>query len=50
MDKKQQIIEIWEETKKVVHPTYAEIAKEVGVNKSYVWRVIKDYLQEKDPV
>ena len=34
-------------TKKSVHPTYAEIAKETGVGKTYVWRVVKDYILEK---
>lgn len=43
-DKKTKIIKLWQETKTVVeHPTYEEIAAKVGVNKSYVWRVIKDY-------
>lgn len=45
-DKKKKIIELWEKTK-LVHPSAAEIASEVGVNRSYVWRVIQDYQNEK---
>jgi len=47
MDKKTRIIELWEQ-KKEVHFSYAEIAKTVVVNKSYVWRVIKDYKRNKE--
>jgi len=42
MDKKRKIIELWKKTKQV-HPSYAEIAKKMTVDRSYVWRVIKDY-------
>ena len=42
MNKKQQIIKIYEE-KKLVHPSLSEIAKKVGVFKSYVWKVINEY-------
>ena len=40
--KKQQIIEAYGQMK-LVHPSLDEIADKVGVYKSYVWRVLKDY-------
>lgn len=47
MNKKQEIIAEWKKTK-VVHPSYGEIAKRVGLTKQYVWRVIQDYLKKQE--
>ena len=38
--KASQIIKLWEITK-VVHPSYGEIARQVGTNKGYCWKVIE---------
>ena len=45
MDTKQQIIELWKKTREV-HPSASEIADKVGVNRSYVWRVVSDYQKD----
>jgi len=42
MTKKDKIIELYEQ-KILVHPSYSEIARKVGVFKSYVWKVLKEY-------
>jgi RNA polymerase subunit RPABC4/transcription elongation factor Spt4 len=44
---KQKIIDEWQK-KIVVHPSYGSIAKKVGVDKSYVFRIIKEYLKNKN--
>lgn len=46
MTKKDQIIKLYEK-KQLVHPSYGEIAKKVGVFKSYAWKVIQEYLKNK---
>lgn len=45
MNKKSQIIKEWAKTK-VVHPSYGEIAKIVGVSKAYVYEVIQKHLKK----
>jgi biotin operon repressor len=49
MTKKEQIIKLYQK-KKLVHPSLGEIAKEVGVFKSYVWKCIKQYKNEKNSI
>lgn len=44
--KKQRIIEEWQKTK-IVHPSYGEIAKKVGVVRSYAFEVIQQFLAVK---
>lgn len=42
--KKQRIIDEWHKTK-VVHPSYGEIAKKVGVGRAYAYEVVQKYLK-----
>lgn len=46
MDTKQIIIKEYGKLR-MVHPTYGEIAKKIGVSKTYVYQVIKDYRMVK---
>jgi hypothetical protein len=45
--KKEQIIDEWKKTI-VVHPSYRSIAKVVGVDPTYAFKVIKQHLQNKN--
>lgn len=39
---KAQIIKEWEKVEQK-HPSYGEVAKIVGCDKTYVWKIIKAY-------
>jgi len=47
MLRKEEVIKEYEKVKQV-HPSYGEIAKILGVSKSYVYQVIQTYLREKE--
>jgi phage regulator Rha-like protein len=44
---KQQIIDEWNKTIEI-HPSYRSIAKKVGVDHSYVFRIINQHKQNKN--
>lgn len=46
MDTKEKIIKEYEKVELVeVRPSYAVIARKLGVSKSYVFQVVKEYLE-----
>lgn len=45
MKKKDRILRLWKQTI-VVHPSYGSIAKKIGCNKSYVFKVVKKYKEK----
>lgn len=43
--KKERIIEEWKKAV-ITHPSYRSIARKVGVNHSYVQKIINDYKKQ----
>lgn len=46
-EKQREIIKEWKNVK-IVHPSYGEIAKKIGVAKSYVFKTVSEYLNNKE--